>query len=115
MKIKRRKEAKKIKMPDRAVIDDNEYRWHAFLKGLRSNDLKEVILVLDGAEPCFPAEAVRLGIDKLQGEYIKLFEERNHARRMAEEYRGMATGEIGVEDDVPPLPWKSTKRGKSDE
>ena len=94
-----------MKMPDGTVIDDNECHWHAFLKGLRSNDLKEVILVLDGAEPCFPAEAVRLGIDKLQGEYIKLCEERNQARRTAESYRNMLAV-INRVKNIPQLPWK---------
>lgn len=104
-----------MRTSDGAVIDDNEYHWRAFLAGLRQDELKEVVLMLDGVEPCFPAEAVRLGIAKLQLECLKMLEERNHARRMAEEYRGMATGEIGVAEDVPPLPWKCAKDGGSDE
>lgn len=42
-----------MRMPDGVVIDDNEYHWGAFLAGLRQDGLKEVVLVLDGAEP-FP-------------------------------------------------------------
>ncbi|WP_352402957.1 hypothetical protein [Pyramidobacter sp.] len=67
-----------MRASDGAVIDDNEYHWLAFLEGLAEDDLKEVVLVLDDAEPCIPAEAVRWGI-------LKLTDERDEARAEAED------------------------------
>lgn len=48
-----------MRMRDGTVIDDNKHHWDAFLAGLGEDDLKEVVLVLNDAEPCIPAEAVR--------------------------------------------------------
>ncbi|WP_418565574.1 hypothetical protein [Pyramidobacter piscolens] len=67
-----------MRMPDGTVIDDNEYHWGAFLAGLGEDDLKEIVLVLEGAEPCILAEAVRWGI-------CNLTDERDEARRIAED------------------------------
>lgn len=64
-----------------SIIDDNKYHWGAFLAGLGEDDLKEVVLVLDDAEPCIPAEAVRWGI-------LNLIEERDEA--LVKELRGLS-------------------------
>jgi hypothetical protein len=61
--------------------DDNKYHWGAFLAGLGEDDLKEVVLVLDDAEPCIPAEAVRWGI-------LNLIEERDET--LVKELRGLS-------------------------
>lgn len=69
------------------MIKQNDFEknkhWGAFLVGLGEDDLKEVVLVLDDAEPCIPAEAVRWGI-------LKLTDERDEARAEAEKWRDKA-------------------------
>lgn len=64
------------------MIKQNDFEknkhWGAFLVGLGEDDLKEVVLVLNDAEPCIPAEAVRWGI-------CKLTDECDEARRIAED------------------------------
>lgn len=67
-----------------SIIDDNKYHWGAFLAGLGEDDLKEVVLVLDDAEPCIPAEAVRWGI-------FNLIKERDEALAMVEKNSGSYT------------------------
>lgn len=89
-----------MKMPDGTVIDDNDYHWGAFLAGLGEDDLKEVVLVLDDAEPCIPAEAVRWGI-------LNLIEERDEARQEAKKWRDKALYQRTVPALISPLPWEA--------
>lgn len=88
-----------MRMPDGTVIDDNEYHWGAFLAGLGEDDLKEIVLVLEGADPCIPAEAVRWGI-------LRLTDERDEARAKAKEWRDKALYQRTVPALIAPLPWE---------
>lgn len=83
-----------------SIIDDNKYHWGAFLAGLGEDDLKEVVLVLDDAEPCIPAEAVRWGI-------LNLIEERDEARQEAKKWRDKALRMWShTPERLKPLPWE---------
>ena len=88
-----------MRTSDGAVIDDNEYHWLAFLAGLSEDDSKEVVLTMDGAEPCFPSKAVAWGI-------CRLFKERNEARKEAEKWRDKALYQRTVPALIEPLPWE---------
>lgn len=94
-----------MRMCDGAVIDNNKHHWDAFLAGLGENDLKEVVLVLDDAEPCIPAEAVRWGI-------LNLIEERDEARQEAKKWRDYYAAETpaerqSIEDGKWTMPWEA--------
>lgn len=89
-----------MKMPDGIEIDNNEYHWKAFLAGLGEDDLKEVVLVFEGAEPCIPAEAVRWGI-------FRLTDERDEARAEAQKWRDKALYQRTVPALIAPLPWEA--------
>ncbi|WP_321823031.1 hypothetical protein [Pyramidobacter piscolens] len=92
-----------MRMRDGTVIDDNKHHWDAFLAGLGEDDLKEVVLVLDDAEPCIPAEAVRWGI-------CNLTDERDEARKEAEKWRDKALRMWSkAPKGIAPLPWEFGK------
>lgn len=94
-----------MKMPDGTVIKNYEYHWLAFLAGLSEDDSKEVVLTMDGAEPCFPSKAVAWGI-------CRLFKERNEARKEAEKWRDYYAAETpaerqSIEDGKWAMPWEA--------
>ena len=90
-----------MRMCDGTVIDDNKHHWGAFLTGLGEDDLKEVVLVLDDAEPCIPAEAVRWGI-------LNLTEECDEARAEARKWRDKALRMWShTPERLKPLPWET--------
>lgn len=92
-----------MKMPDGIKIDDNKYHWGAFFAGLGEDDLKEVVLVLDDAEHCIPAEAVRWGI-------CNLTDERDEARAEAQKWRDKALRMWShTPERLKPLPWETGK------